>query len=363
MSAPVEQAQVFTYLGMTFKAAADSYGPATGQVIAAITPVATAGVALYLTVMGYMIITGAVQESFYSFLKQSAKIMLVAAFALNVDTYVHAVVGTLGSLESGLLSALSLAGSDPHPNIYRTLDLSLTRGLNLVATCFEQVNHFGWTNMGTALAWFFAGVVVALSAIAMTLICGANIVIAKCALVVVFSIGPLFIMCLMWPATARFFDSWFSQVLNYTFTVVLSAAFMSFALAAFNRYLSDANFDDSAVNPVLASLQILLLGLVLGYLLLQVPSMASGLAGGMSLSSVSWRTLLTPLRAGQRALGALNAKSARRDLQTGHIEVASRGQHLIAGNTPLNPRYRQALLNGLGRNWGRAHGGKAEGEK
>ena len=62
------------------------------------------------------------------------------------------------------------------------------------------------------------------------------VTLAKLFLTFVIAVGPLFILCLAWRPTARFFDSWLSMVLN---AVVLTwFAFFALGLSA---YMGDAH--------------------------------------------------------------------------------------------------------------------------
>lgn len=335
--------------------------PAVTAFVGALIPVATTGVALYLMVMGYMILTGAVQESFYTFLKQALKVLIVAAFALNADTYQHQVAETLRTLDIGLVQAL---GQSQDASIYQTLDRELSKGLGLVTNCFARAVDSGGvvSGLGSSLSWAFAGIIVALGAVAVPLIAAINILVAKMSLALVLAVGPLFIMCLMWPVTARFFDSWIAQSLNYVLTITLLTLMTTVAMKIFGVFIAKVDFTDSGVNPVIAGLEILIVGLVLGYLLLQAAGMASGLAGGMSLAAVSMRHLGGLAGAGMKVASALNPnkQKTRLDASTGQKSTQSRGKHLMDGNTVLNPRHRQAVRASLGKNWGKASGGEAK---
>jgi type IV secretion system protein VirB6 len=57
------------------------------------------------------------------------------------------------------------------------------------------------------------------------------VTLSKLFLTFVIAVGPLFVLCLAWRPTARFFDSWLSMVLN---AVVLTwFAFFALGLSAF----------------------------------------------------------------------------------------------------------------------------------
>lgn len=364
---------IFTFVGNVLDSAIGPFIDKTvPNVIAAITPIAITGVALYFAVMGYMVLSGAVQEPFWNFVKQGVKIVIVTACALNTANYKDYVVGSMQSLEGGLMAA---AGQPPvvaesgetkkGGEAYRMLDRAMNQSLLLIGKCFEHAGVRGRSlDVGAALGWVVTGIFVIIGSLVLTLLAAANIFIAKIALVVFFALGPLFVMSLMWPVTAKFFDSWFASVLNYTFASVISAVILSFGLSAFSRFMELANFDDSTLSPIKAGVQILALGVILGYLLLQVSSMASSLAGGMGLSSAGIGWMTAPFRGAAAVARAATAKSARLDVASGKMVEKSALGHLAAGNTALNPRYRQALIAGIrgdiGRNWGRPDGGTAK---
>lgn len=360
---------IFQFIGQTVQNATDAFvSPAAAQLIYVLKLTALAGMGLYFTLMGYMIATGAVQESFYTFLKTCIKVIIIAAFALNVDTYTTWVVGGMHGLQSGLSQAMDTSGSvtsDPQ-TIYKTLDDSFNRGMDLVGTAFQQSDAAGWRHMGTCLAWMIAGLVIAIGVVVMLLLGGAVVIMAQFGLAIMLAIGPLFIMCLMWPVTARFFDTWFGQCLNYVLTVVFISIVMSFAMVAFNTFIANANFGTASdQNPMFAALQIGALTGVFCWIILQVPAKAAALAGGMSMAAMTLRHLASPVAAGSRltknAGNLMNPVSTRRDLQSGMMATGTRLDHLMAGNTVLNPAYRQAIRENIGRNWASKRGGKVSG--
>lgn len=284
---------VFQFIGETVTNATSAFvTPAAGNLIAALKATAALGVTLYFVLQGYAIISGAVQEPFSNLLKQCAKIIIIAAFALNAGNYASFVVEGFEGLESGLADALSASGSPA--SIYATLDASLAKGFDLVGVCMENADRAGF-HFGTAFGWIVAGLVVGLASLLVTLAGGAVIITAKFSLALLFAIGPLFIMCLMWPATTKFFDSWFGQVLNYILTIVFLTVIMAFAMVAYDGILAAAKFDGGGdENPLFASLQIAGITGVLLFIIYQIGGMASGLAGGISMGAMTLRDIARP---------------------------------------------------------------------
>jgi len=352
---------VFQFIGETVKNATDAFvTPTATNLMTALQLLTLTGVTLYVTLTGYAIATGAVESSFWTFVKQCIKIAIIAVFALTVDGYVDGIMKAFEGMEAGLSEAMTMGGT-PAPTIYQALDTSLGKGIAIVEQCFQKADEAGF-NVGSALGWACAGLTVLVGTILVMMIGGAVVISAKFAVAAMFAIGPLFVMSLMFPITAKFFDGWFGQVMNYTLTVVIVAIFLSFAMTAYDTFVAGADFTGSGdSNPMFAAMQIGALTGVLLWILKDVGGMASGLAGGMSMAAMGIRHLMMPVTGGLNATKSvgnmINPMTTRRDMQSGMMVTARRGNHLIAGNTMWNPAYRQHVAQNMGKNWGRASGG------
>jgi type IV secretion system protein VirB6 len=356
-------AEVFQYIGKTVQNATDAFvQPAANNLMFALQMLVLTGVTLYITLTGYAIATGAVESPFWTFIKQCVKIVIIAFFALTADGYLNNVMGAFTGLEAGLAQAMSKSGSSPNDpmTIYRILDDSMGKGFEMVIHCFKQADDAGWS-LGSALSWVAAGSTVAVGTVLVVALGGAMIIVAKFSLAVMFALGPLFIASLMFPITARFFDSWFSQVMNYTITIVIMGIIMTFAMTAYDQMLAGADMSGGGdTNPLIVALQIGTLTAVLIWIILQAGGMASGLAGGVSMAAMGIRHLISPVTAGMSvAKGAgnmVNPIKTRHDLASGQRVTARASSHMMAGNTMWNPAYRQHVMQNMGKNWGKAKG-------
>jgi type IV secretion system protein VirB6 len=322
------------------------------------------GVTLYITMTGYAISTGAIESPFWTFVKQCVKIIIIAFFALTADGYIHGVMSAINGLEEGLSQAMNADGDAAPMSIYQVLDQSMGKGFELALICFQRSGDAGWS-FGFALCWFFTGIVVAASTVLIAVLGGAVVIVAKFSLAVMFALGPLFIVALMFPVTARFFDSWFSQVMNYVLTIVIMAIVMSFAMKAYDTFIAGADFSgDGDSNPMFAALQIGALTGVFYWIIPQAGGMASGLAGGVSMAAMGIQYLIAPLGAAATAAkmagSFLNPEKTRRDMQSGEMKTARRSTHMLEGNTLWNPAYRQQAIQNIGKDWGK-NWGKAQG--
>jgi type IV secretion system protein VirB6 len=358
----LENPEVFRFIGASIQNATDSFvTPTANNLMLALQLVVLTGVTLYITLTGYAIATGAVESPFWTFVKQCIKIVIIAFFALTADGYTESVVGALKGLEEGLVQSVSMKGAGKEAaSTYQMLDESLGKGLELAGTCFKRASDADW-DIGAAISWFGAGMTIGVCVILVMALGGAMIIVAKFSLAIVFSIGPLFIVSLMFPVTARFFDSWFSQVMNYTITIVIMAIIMAFAVASFDSFIDLADVSNPAGHsPMRASLEIAAVTGVLIWIILQAGGIASGLAGGVSMASMGIRHLISPVTAGMSiAKGAgnmVNPIKTRHDLASGQRVTARASSHMMAGNTMWNPAYRQHVMQNMGKNWGKAKG-------
>ncbi|ESE18026.1 MULTISPECIES: type IV secretion system protein [Enterobacteriaceae] len=352
---------LFVFIGDTVTNATNAFvAPAAAKLMTALQLTALAGVTLYITMTGYAISTGAVEAPFQTFLKQCMKIIIIAAFALTADGYHDQVVATLTGLQTGLSEALNANSASPSGSIYQTLDDLLNKGMDLTSICFQKADEAGW-NFGAVLGWGIAGLIVALGTMVFALIGGVNIIVAQFSLAIMFALGPLFILALMFPITAKFFDGWLGQVLNYIFTAVILSMIMAFGVVAFNQFINGVDLSGSGdQNPVKVGFQIGGLTVALAYIAMQASSMASGLAGGVSLAALSLRQIVSPAAsAAATAARPINplAKSTRLDPRTGHQTTASRAEHLAMGRTVWAPAYRQALKERMQQGWKKPEGG------
>ena len=175
-------------------------------------------------------------------------------------------------------------------------------------------------------------------------------------------IGPVFVALLLWPATSKFFDSWFGQVMTYILRIALVAAVMGLAFKGFDAVINSVDLD-SDQNTLFTSLVLITFTLVMFWLLAEANNVAGQLAGGISSAAVTLRGMaqgaMSPM---QGAANVINRQSTRRDMQSGMMVTAGRLNHLAAGNTLVNPAYRAHVMANLGKNWGKAPGGKVKGD-
>lgn len=354
---------VFQFIGDTVtNTSAQLVVPTATNLIDGMAPVVTSGLALYIMITGHQIMLGAIKEAIGTLLTRMIRVIIITAFGLNIAHYSNYVIDFFTAFETGIASTLSI-GNDSAANIYVSLDASFTRGMDAVKQCFRHANRSGISSLGSALNWCLSGLLIGIGTLVVTAIGGAMVIFSKFALGILFALGPLFFVALLFPVTAKFFDQWLAQIFNYIFSILVVSIMMSFGTLCYDAVISQANLSDaSGQNPGGAAFQVLLVTVLLTYMIKRASEIAGGLSGGISLAAMTVGQFLNPVKSASAvAKNLLNPTSSKRDLQSGMMTNNSRLGHLMSGNTTLNPAYRQAALQNLGRNWGRRRGGRTTG--
>lgn len=113
------------------------------------------------------------------------------------------------------------------------------------------------------------------------------IVIAKLGIHIWLAVGPVFILLSMYEATKQFLNSWLGQLVSFALVTVLTAAVIKLILSICELYLGQVApggvLADPTINKIFPALLVCGLALVLFW---QMPSFASGLGGGVAISTL-----------------------------------------------------------------------------
>jgi type IV secretion system protein VirB6 len=295
---------VFTSIGQTIDNATTTFvTDVAADTITTIYPWALACLTLYIVLYGYMMIFGKVDSPGGDGLIKAAKIMIVATMALNADMYLNGVVSALKGIEEGLTAAFSGSGGGP---IYASLDSSLSKGLDLILQCKQKAQEAGWTEISTAIGWWIIGAIIAVGFALVVVVGGIAIMVSTFYLKILFAIGPVFVLCLMFPVTARFFDQWFGYVLNHILIVALTAVVLTLGVTIYDHEISKVVMD-SDQNMLGVALELLVVAAILYAVTKGVMGMASALAGGLSMAVMGVGGLgksAAELASGAKSVGA-----------------------------------------------------------
>jgi len=242
-----------------------------------IAPAVTALLGLYVILWGVASMRGMIQEPITEAASRIVKIALICFIALQLGHYNELIVDTFVMGPEEL--AKQLSGSTDSSGTISGLDRILESGFATGRNFWEKGGLFSADIGMYIIAMVVWGVVIAVTAYSCFLI-----VLAKIALSIVIALGPIFIVSLLFQRTAQFFSSWIQQLTNYGLLIILVFAANTFIVTLFAEAATGASAI-TATTQIDQVFPVIIIGVISILVLVQLRSIAAGLAGGLSLSS------------------------------------------------------------------------------
>ncbi|WP_088283021.1 type IV secretion system protein [Ideonella sp. A 288] len=312
---------MFAWMGAKFDDVLDTYVlDVVTALMAAITPIALTAMTLWVALYGWAVLRNEVPETVPSFLWKVFKLGMILAFALQSGFYIANVADSADALAMGVAGTFLPDGMDPATiaTPYALLDKFNDDANTQVADIMKEAGMFR-LDLLLAAAIFSLGT--------MVFLCIALFVVtlSKLFLTFVIAVGPLFVFCLAWRPTQRFFDSWLSMVLN---AVVLTwFAFFALGLSAFvgNQMFvaiqAGGGFLGAAFNVLGEATRYCVLMTLMAVICFQAPSLASALTGGAAVQQgiqmIQNAMMVSGLRSASSARGAAGGAAAGGVIQAG----------------------------------------------
>ena len=299
---------MFAWVGSQFDAILSNYVlGVVSTLMAAITPIALTAMTIWVALYGWAVLRNEVSETVPTFAWKVFKIGLVLAFALQSGFYISNVSETANGLAMGVASTFLPSGVDPSTvtSPYALLDKFNDDASAQVADIMKEASMF-------RLDLVLAGAIFSIGSVLFLCIGLFVVTLAKLFLTFVIAIGPLFILCLAWKPTARFFDSWLSMVLNavvltwFAFFALGLSAYMGAAM--FKAIADGGGFLGSTFNVLGEATRYCVLMILMAIICFQAPSLASALTGGAAIQQgiqmIQNAMMVSGLRSASSARGA-----------------------------------------------------------
>ena len=305
------------------------------QLSAGLTPIVLIALTVWWLLLGWAVVRGEVQNALTTVIWKAIKASLIVSFALNAGLYNGKVVTFADGLRDGMATTFAVAAVDGGVTLttmWGAIDVMSEKNYQLLN---EASKDTSWYDLASGIALLLMDV----GFLILSLACIYIAVLSKLFGTFFLGVGPIFIACLLFKPTQRFFDGWLGMVIN---TIVLSwigLFVVSFSINVSTVFAVALTAKwTTEVNPVTTGLQYCGLCLVLAMMIYQAPSWAAALTGGSSMQ-----------------MGAAMA----RDVAMSYRAV--RG-NAVPGNTNVsNTIQQQSRLARLSNALGRASGAAARG--
>ncbi len=240
------------------------------RIISLISPLMLACFSIYVLLVLWSYWQGQRDEPVNDFLMRMATWAFILTCGMNIQFYSDYVVPFFNGLGEQLAGALT-NGSNPASG----LDNLLNAYINAAQAIYQQASGLKiiaavWT---IALMIIFGGPFMAIAV--------AYIILAKFALGLLLALGPLFISAALFPPSRQFFWNWIGQCMNYVLLVALFAAACALEV---NFAMSVIPLNGSPSLGQVVDLDIM--GLAFWVISLNLPGLASSLAGGVGISTM-----------------------------------------------------------------------------
>ncbi len=263
--------QLFTSMTNSFdKNVLNTISTGSSNIIALISPLMATCFSIYVLLILWTYWQGRNDEPINDFLMRMATWALILTCGMNIQFYSEYVVPFFNGFGEQMAGALT-NGSNPVSG----LDNLLNAYINAAQAIYAQASGLKviaaiWT---IALMIIFGGPFMAIAI--------AYIILAKFALGLLLALGPLFISAALFPPSRQFFWNWVGQCMNYTLLVALFAAACAL----------EVNFAMGVVplngSPSIAQvIDLDIMGLAFWVISLNLPGLASSLAGGVGISTM-----------------------------------------------------------------------------
>lgn len=274
---------MFNWVGLKFDSVLSNYVlSVVSNLVVALTPIALSAMTLWVALYGWAVLRNEVSDTLPSFLWKVTKIGLVLALSLQSAFYVNTVSDTANGLALGVATTFLPAGADPTTvsSPYALLDKFADEAAAQANDIMKDASMF-------RLDLLLAAGIFSLGTLAFLAIALFVVTLSKVFLTFVIAVGPIFVLCLAWRPTARFFDSWLSMVLN----AVVLTWFAFFALGL-STYMGDqifiaiqagGGFLGPTFNALEESMRYCVLMVLMAIICFQAPSLASALTGGAAV--------------------------------------------------------------------------------
>jgi type IV secretion system protein VirB6 len=249
------------------------------NLVAYLSPIFTSALIIYIAMWGYMMLFGRVQEFLTDSFFRMLRITCIVTFGLTVGTYHSVVVNFLQGFPekiSNVVSGAAGAGAGA------TLDALFEKVYIVASTAWEQ----GGVMNGNFGLYILAGIILGVGCVFCVYV-AFLMLLGKIVVTMLLAIGPLFITCLLFTTTQRYFEAWISALMNYSFVLILSVALGSMVLSFATSYINAMAPDESALENMANLFDVGALCIIFGLswlVIQQVPTMAASLGGGFSLA-------------------------------------------------------------------------------
>ncbi|MDR3221132.1 MAG: type IV secretion system protein [Candidatus Accumulibacter sp.] len=293
-----------------------------------IKPVCKTLLLIYVTLWGWSMMRGVIQEPISDGVGRIVRLTVIYFIAINMLYYNQFIGDFLWESPDEL--AKVVAGGYANTNDRVTFLDKLLDNFYAMFQAYDDkavANASAIGNIPDLTLWFI-GAVIWVIGVLLTGYAAFLFILAKTAIAILLGVGPIFVIMTFFEGTKRFFDAWLGQVLNYVFLVMLTSCAVMLIMSIIQVFMTSpavtGKFDDPSLLNAIPAIAYGVIGVLV---MLQIPSMASALGGGVAIStlgavSVAFGATARGVAAGGKAIKDRLSGKTKEDKLTARREAA-----------------------------------------
>lgn len=245
------------------------------NVMGVLEPLLVSAFTVYLLFIFLSYWNGRAEENIVDFLKRCIAWCLILTFSLNIGAYNNYIMPIVLNFGDGLSQAFSGQGNSVQSSLDTIIDTVITGMEN-------GWNEISGLDIAGQLLFFIALLIMLPPLIIFLTMSMAYLMLAKVFCAVLAVIGPLYIMCALFPNTRQFFFNWVNQIVTYSVMVLILNVFVGLFVGFMIEEIRDMS---TIIIPT--AINVAVMSIIFFVLLMRVPDLASALGNGMSISGFS----------------------------------------------------------------------------
>jgi type IV secretion system protein VirB6 len=240
------------------------------QLISLISPLMAVCFSIYVLLILWSYWRGDNDQPIDDFLRRMAVWAFILTCGMNIQFYSDYIVPFFNGLGEQIAGALT-GGTNPVSG----LDNMLSAYINACERIYQGASGF----QTISAVWLISIIIIfgtPFMAVAVV-----YIILSKFALGLLLALGPMFISAALFPPTRRYFENWAGQCMNYVLLISLFAA-----ACAVEVSFAVSMVPSTSTPTIKQVIELEIMGIVFWMVSLNLPGLASQLAGGVGISSM-----------------------------------------------------------------------------
>ncbi len=242
-------------------------------------PIVSVGLTIYIIILGMQIARGAIQNPTQDFVWKMFRASVICAFIVGSGLYGDYVIAGFEGLRNEL-AAVAAKGT----SFYEVVD---DISFELTTAGKKHVDVAQNSGVFINIPRYIAAACFWVMKLCILFFAALPLLLSYAYFYMALAFGPLAFACLLFPVTAKYFESWLATIITALFTYVVVSAIIALALVVLKNLIAAGNKElglGSGFDFLTAAINQVVMFVVICYLAWKASELAASIVGGSSNS-------------------------------------------------------------------------------